>query len=73
MSSFQCVLAEVVVSSVCGFSPVSVDAASVVSQALDPTALSETQPLIHFNDLRLMGVSIFMDVGLMDGKDSVLP
>ena len=70
VSSFQPVLADVVPSLVFGFTPASAAAASVVSQALDPTAPCEIQPLEPFNDLRLMDMSIFVDVGLMDGKDS---
>ena len=71
--SFQPVLTDVVASSLCGFSPASANAASVVSQALDPTAPCEIQPFEPFNDLRLMDTSVFLDVCLMGGKDSVPP
>ena len=73
VSSFLLVFVDVVASSVCGFRPASAHAASVVSQALDPTAQREIQPLEPFNDLHSMYMSIFLEICLMDGKDSVPP
>ena len=49
VSSIQSVLADVVASLMCGFLPASADVASVVSQALDPTALCEIQLLEPLN------------------------
>ena len=38
---------------------------SLAAQALDSTEPCEIQPLEPFNDLRLMDMSILLDVGLM--------
>ena len=73
VSKIQPVLEYVVTSSVCGFPPASADATSIVSQALDSPGPCKIQPLEPFNDLRLMDMVISLDVGLMDGTDSVPP